>query len=230
MARNGNGVMSGNGNGHSNGQAARERLERLFHASASQKRKSIMTKTKTPKTTAAKQQATEPRPRETPVDWKDHPYRMSDGHSSSKRMPENAMPGLVRPRMIVQTISRSEFAIVEAIVEKGAIVRYEDGAVEIVTWGDMSIDHVAPDPDWLKDAINLAALKIAGPHIASDVAELLVCARDLVTTRVNVMDLYDDLEPKPTEDVRQALFKVEELLNAAVGELWDAAAMMASNR
>ena len=63
-----------------------------------------------------------------------------------KRLPRNYIPTLAKRGMIVMQRGTGHYAVIVDVPPDYAIIEYENGKREMATWGEMSIEAVAPDP------------------------------------------------------------------------------------
>ncbi len=77
------------------------------------------------------------------AEWRDEHFP-AGGDSLHKRLPTNAMPTVAQLGMIVLPAGGGGYAVIVDMTQETCTVRFEDGALDVLQWGEVSLDHVQP--------------------------------------------------------------------------------------
>lgn len=78
------------------------------------------------------------------AEWRDESFSAADGCSLGKRLPVDAVPTVAQLGMIVLPAGGGDYAVIVDMTQETCTVRDERGAMEVLQWGEVSLDHVQP--------------------------------------------------------------------------------------
>ncbi len=76
--------------------------------------------------------------------WRDYSFKTSDGGGLGKRLPTNAVPTVAQLGMIVLPSGGGDYAVIVDMTQETCTVRWEDGTLDVLRWGEVSLEHVGP--------------------------------------------------------------------------------------
>lgn len=79
-------------------------------------------------------------------DWIDQSLPMSDGGMLSRRVPRVHMPTVAQLGMVAFSSVSSEHGQIVAMTKQVCVLRMEDGRDEALTWCEVALECVVPDP------------------------------------------------------------------------------------